>query len=122
VRGDRRSNPGKLLVKRGGPVNFRFTVAAGDGTGDTYFPVGISFAPPLPRTRTGGPNAARETFTPGAVHIYGTSLFFTDNYDAASRGRTYEFSLAIQRSRDGRIGVIDPGIVHVPPMPPGPQN
>ena len=117
VAGIRRSNPSYLLVKRGGPVNLRFTVVAGDGTGDFYFPVGISFAPPRDRRR--GVVAARQTFTPGAVHIYGTSLYFTYNYDLASRGKIFEFSLAIQRSRDGCIGVIDPGIVHIPPMPPG---
>jgi hypothetical protein len=116
VRGNHRSNPDYLLVQRGGPVNLSFTIVAGDGTGDAYFPVGISFAPPRARRR--GVVAARGTFTPGAVHIYGTTLYFTDNYDVASRGNIYEFSVAIQRSRDGRLGVIDPGIVHIPPMPP----
>ncbi len=116
VKGIRRSNPDYLLVQPGGPVNLSFTIVAGDGTGDAYFPVGISFAPPRGRRR--GVVAAHETFTPGAVHIYGPTLFFTDNYDAASRGNIYEFSVAIQRARDGRLGVIDPGIVHIPPMPP----
>ncbi len=122
VTGNRKSNPNYLLVKRGGAINFKFTIGAGDATGDLYFPVGISFAPPRATAGTPGAIAARETFTPGAVHIYGTSLFFTDNYDLASRGNIFQFSGAIQRSRDGCVGVIDPGIVHIPPIPPSIQH
>jgi hypothetical protein len=111
--------PTKLVVYPGGPLNFRFTVVAGDKSGNIYYPIGIAFC--LKNSKTSTPNAlhVRQTFASGAVHIYGTSMFFTDDYNYSSRGDIYNYYVIIQNANDGQVGVIDPTIVHYPPMPPG---
>jgi hypothetical protein len=111
---NRRINPTILRVSPGGPLNFHFKIIAADDSGDTYYPIGIGF-----RLKHNGASnrkdlTARETFASGAVHIYKTSLFFTDNYQYNSRKDLYEFDVIIQSAKDGQVGVIDPGIEHKP--------
>ncbi|HEY1764971.1 MAG TPA: hypothetical protein VGF85_08595 [Opitutaceae bacterium] len=121
VRLDTSVNPPRLLVWKGGPLNIRFTLAAAGTTRALYYPFGIALA----YTGTINPYQAprrgvlgHETFPPGSHHIYGTSLFLTDNYGLDSRGDVYEYTLLVQDAKSGQVGVIDPGLVHIPPMAP----
>jgi hypothetical protein len=109
-----RRNEAILKVTGEGPLNFRFEIDPGT-TGGVYYPLGIGF-----KLKSAGPCQgkefdARETFASGAVHIYGTSLFFTDNYDLESYGDLFEYYVIIQCVADGQVGIIDPGIWHVNP-------
>jgi hypothetical protein len=117
---DARVRPPRLLVRKGGPINFRFIIAAAGSARRLYYPFGIAL---VRAGRARAPGATRgsvvhETFPPGSVHIYGTSLFLTDNYDRPSAGETYEYTLLVQDAKTGDVGVIDPGIVHIPPIVP----
>lgn len=114
-------NPPRILVWKGGPLNLRFTVAAAGTSRALFYPFGIALAyagtiNPCESPRKG--ILAHATFPTGSVHIYGTDLYFTDNYDPESRGDVYEYTLLVQDAQSGQIGVIDPGIVHIPPMAP----
>ncbi len=44
------------------------------------------------------------------MHIYGSSLFFTDSYCADADKLGYRFCLIVQSVKTGEVGVIDPGI------------
>jgi|HubBroStandDraft_6_1064221.scaffolds.fasta_scaffold776463_2 hypothetical protein len=113
--------PPRLRVWKGGPIDFRFTIAAAGTARQLYYPFGIAVV----RAGKAAARSARpgivvhETFPPGSVHIYGTSLYLTDNYDRPSAGETYEYTLLVQDARTGEVGVIDPGITHIPPVVPG---
>jgi hypothetical protein len=118
---DTKADPPRIIVWKGGPINLRFTVVAAGTSRALYYPFGVSLAyagsiNPIETPRRG--ILAHETFPPGSVHIYGTSLFLTDNYDPPSQGSVYEYTLLVQDAASGQVGVIDPGIVHIPPMAP----
>ena len=121
VRLDTSITPPRILVRRGGPLNIRFTVAAAGTSRALYYPFGIGLAyagtiNPFEVSRKSA--LAHATFPPGSVHIYGTSLYLMDDYDSDSRGDVYEYTLLVQDAASGQVGVIDPGIVHIPPMAP----
>jgi hypothetical protein len=114
--GDRASqrapNDPTIFVSLGGAVSFEVTVTAAGGAIDLYYPIGIAFA---------AGNKARIKKRDVDVHdnfaqtyVDGTSLFFTDYYLPTTYEASFKFSVIIQRASDGKVGVIDPGIVHTP--------
>ncbi len=116
------------VIPEGGPVCFQYKIS-GTAADDTYYPIGISFCP-IPKTPVAGTPAAktpvitaasqavaRKNFSTDAVHIYGTSLFFTDSFCADADKLGYRFCLIVQSVKTAEVGVIDPGLGN--PAPPG---
>lgn len=108
-----------LKVKEGaGPITFKFKIVdeeISDRFKDTYYPLGIAFewqgSTQLIGTRK--PDmVGRSNFPIERTHVYGDSLYVTDLLISRAEGAQYKFSLIIQRERDGKIGIIDPGIEH----------
>ncbi len=100
-----------LFVRPPGAV-IRFTLGAASRDRNRYYPVGISFV----RERT--PRGADElrlgflNFPQGATRMDERTLTITDTYKDPARLVRYKFSLLVQRGADGKLGIIDPGIVH----------
>jgi hypothetical protein len=106
-------NSAILNVTGGGPLNFHFMISPGT-TRTVYYPVGIGFKLKTPGLSADKQCIARQNFASDAVHIYGTSLFFTDDYRQESYGDLFTYYVIIQRE-DGQVGIIDPGILHTNP-------
>jgi hypothetical protein len=102
-----------LKVSGVGPLNFNFTISAGKSK-TTYYPLGIGFKLKKKGVSKSEEFIARRNFASAEMHVYGTSLYFTDNYIPSAYGDLFEYYIIIQRE-DGRVGVIDPGIWHTNP-------
>ena len=101
----------------GGPVLIRFSIEDIAGKRDAYYPIGIAFVRKGKResriyTRTD--IAARKTFLASQMHLLGggRDLYVTDNYRYWNKHAKYEFYVIIQSAHNGKVGVIDPGIIH----------
>jgi hypothetical protein len=53
-------------------------------------------------------------FPQSETRFDGRGLSITDTYKDASLYVRFKFSIVIQRGSDGKIGIIDPGIIHKP--------
>jgi hypothetical protein len=77
---------------------------------ESYTPVGIVFQQQVvgngPKTDCDGRNNFAQ------AHLNGSSLIVHDNFVQKGPDYRYEFFLVIQRGSDGKIGIIDPGIVN----------
>ena len=104
-----------MVTRKGAPVSFQYKIS-GTATDDTYYPIEISFCPKKkkgeekPDVSTKSEKVARKKFSTDAMHIYGSSLFFTDSYCADADKLGYRFCLIVQSVKTGEVGVIDPGI------------
>jgi hypothetical protein len=117
VTGNTPVNPTALRVSPGGPVNLRFTIVAADDRRDLYYPVGIAIH--LKKAGPGTQGAPPFNNLPAqAMHLSGTSLFYTDAYENESYGNSYEYDLYIQSLLNGVVGTIQLIVVHWPPLPP----
>ncbi len=100
-----------IYVKRPGAV-LRFTIASAETDRNRYYPVGIAFV------REGNDSTSDEhrlgilNFPPLHMRVDGRTLLISDRYHAETRRVRHKFSVLIQRGSDGKIGVIDPGIIH----------
>jgi hypothetical protein len=105
VEGDR-----VCVMRPGAPI--RFTVDAADGEQEKYFPVGITFV----RGDSGGEGDEQRlgllNFLQKNTHAKGRSLSIVDSYQDSAKGTRYKFSVIVQRGSDGKIGIIDPDIIH----------
>ena len=100
-----------IYVKRPGAL-LRFTIASAGADKKQYFPVGVAFV------REGDDNTSDEhrlghlNFPQAHTRLDGRTVVVNDSYKAEARRVRHKFSVVIQRGSDGRIGVIDPGIIH----------
>ena len=100
-----------IYVKRPGAM-LRFTIASSGADAERYFPVGVAFV------REGDDNASDEhrlghlNFPQMHTRLDGCTLLVNDSYREEARKVRHKFSLVIQCGSDGKIGVIDPGIIH----------
>ncbi len=100
-----------IYVKRPGAI-LRFTIASTGTDRQRYFPVGIAFV------RDGNDHVSDEhrlghpTFPQTQTRLDGCALQIDDRFPAETRTVRHKFSVAIQRGSDGRIGIIDPDIIH----------
>lgn len=103
------TKPNTLVIKRPG-ATVRFTV-----TPDRYYPLGIAF---LLRAGVTNPNDEQRlgllNFDQSKIRRFGHVLYFTDAFLDEKADHRYEFFVIIQRASDGALGIIDPGIEHVP--------
>jgi len=92
-------------------ATIRFTLSSSPGDREKYYPVGVTFAREGKGTTSDEQRLGMVNFSPRQIRLEGHSLSITDNYKEDGKVR-YEFSIVIQRGSDGKIGIIDPGIVH----------
>jgi hypothetical protein len=107
----------KPLRVKGGDARLRFTIVSADPDsppGTIFYPVGIAFRQ---HGAAGGPldPVGRGTFWGRRPAFDGRSLTVHDDFREVGDQRRFKFSLVIQRSTDGAIGIIDPGIEHEDP-------
>ena len=114
-----------LKISQGGPIGIHYKIT-GKEADDIYYPIGISFCPtettkkgkhPSASVGTAAATLARKNFSQDDVHIYGTSLFFTDSCCVAAEQQGYRFCLIVQSVKNAEVGVIDPAITNNPPPP-----
>lgn len=113
-----KGGPPRLNIAKGG-ATICFWIKSAD-PGYNYFPLGIAFkrwkdsAPRNKKKDTLG----RTNFSFASMHLYGRSLYITDNFNDCGADDRYKFSVIIQRQHDGAIGIIDPPLDHDPAKPP----
>jgi len=99
-----------LRIRRPG-AEIRFFIAAGPGDRDRYYPTGITFVREA-ESKGDKQRLGLYNFPQNHTRAEGRSLWIRDVYrDGAKRVR-YKFSVLVQRGSDGKIGIIDPGIIH----------
>jgi hypothetical protein len=99
-----------IYVKRpGAPIRFTLVSPATDK--DSYYPAGITFVREGDRSESDRQRLGFLNFPQRATHVEGRTLTILDSYRDRSQVR-YKFSVVLQRGSDGKIGVIDPGIIH----------
>lgn len=103
---------GTLKVKRTG-VTLCFTIKA-ENPKHKYYPLGIAFVRRNNRGRDNDEDdvLGRKNFSFGKMHLFGRSLYITDNFRDVGPADRYKFSVIIQREHDGAIGIIDPPVEH----------
>lgn len=92
-------------------ATIRFTMSSSPGDREKYYPVGVTFVREGKDSTSNEQRLGMVNFPPRQIRLEGQSLSITDNYKEEGNVR-YKFSLVIQRGSDGKIGIIDPGIVH----------
>jgi hypothetical protein len=99
-----------IYIKRPAPIRFTFLPSAADKK--QYYPVGITFLREGDRTCSDQERLGFLNFPQAETRPDDTSLTIVDRYTDRAKYVRYKFSLVIQRGSDGKIGLIDPGIVH----------
>ncbi len=102
-----------IVVQRPG-ATIRFALAAPAKGGEKYFPIGITFVREAEHNECDEQRLGLLNFPQRLTRPDGLALSITDRYrDRPGAGRVrYKFSVVLQRGSDGKIGIIDPGIVH----------
>lgn len=92
-------------------VTLVFTLASGREDRENYYPLGISYI------RAG--ETQNEELRLGFINfpqkkqaLRRRQIMVTDSYRDKEKHAKYKFSIFVQRGSDGRIGIIDPSIVH----------
>ena len=75
-----------------------------------YVPIGIAFRRRKEDGSFGYDAIAREIFDVESVNLSANSIRIRAEFPPQSRGLYVKFSIVIQRTEDGAIGIIDPGI------------
>lgn len=105
IRGD------NIVVNPPGGV-IRFKLVAPAGSGERYFPAGITFLREGQRSANDRQRLGLLNFRQAATRAADQTITITDGYVDGRKRVRYKFSLLVQRGSDGRIGIIDPGIEH----------
>lgn len=100
-----------LYIRRPG-ADLRFTIGAADGAREKYFPVGITFVREGQPSSSDAERLGLRNFPQSDTRSEGKSLVIRDRYRDGRKPVRYKFSVVIQRGSDGKIGIIDPGIIH----------
>jgi len=93
-------------------ATIRFTIASPARDKERYYPIGIAFVRDGECKAGDAHRLGMLNFLKGRIRAEGRSLSIEDGCHKDSRGARHKFSLVIQRGSDGRIGIIDPGVVH----------
>ena len=108
----------QILPVKGGGATFCFRIRSKNRS-HTYYPLGIAFRRRNNRGRDNdkGDILGRKNFSFASMHLWGRSLYITDNFKDCGQGDRYKFSIIIQRQHDAAIGIIDPDLVHTSSHP-----
>lgn len=93
-------------------TTLRFTIASADTAKETFYPAGITFVREGERTDSDRLRLGLLNFPQTLTRVEGRTVSITDSYRDKARRVRYKFSLLVQRGSDGKMGIIDPGIVH----------
>ena len=99
-----------FIKKPGSPI--RFTLKTGDGTRERYYPVGITFVRANAKRATDAVRLGFVNFPERDTRADEQMLVIDDVYKDVAWPVKYKFSVVVQRGSDGKIGIIDPDIVH----------
>ena len=100
-----------IYVLRPG-TTLRFTIGSAGGARETFYPAGITFVREGEKSDSDRLRLGLLNFPQTLTRLEGRTITITDSYrDRAKRVR-YKFSLLVQRGSDGKMGIVDPGIVH----------
>jgi hypothetical protein len=102
----------ELFIRRPG-ARIHFTIGSSAGDTEKYFPVGITFLREGRKDSSYRQRLGFINFPQSETRFNERSVAITDTYKDASPSVQYKFSLVIQRGSDGKIGIIDPRIVHI---------
>lgn len=100
-----------IYVKPPGAV-LRFTIISARGQKTRYFPVGITFVREGDRNSSDEQRLGLLNFPQSDIHMERQRLVITDSYKDKAKCVRYKFSVIVQRGSDGKVGIIDPDIVH----------
>lgn len=102
-----------LLIRPPGAM-IRFTIGSSASDSEKYYPVGITFLREGEKNTSDRQRLGLLNFPQSETRFDGRALSITDTYKDASLYVRFKFSIVIQRGSDGKIGIIDPGIIHKP--------
>ncbi len=100
-----------LYIRRPGAA-IRFTIAAAAGDKERYFPVGIAFVREAADNASDEQRLGLQNFPQRLIRFDGRSAVIVDRYRDREAYVRYKFSVVVQRGSDGKLGIIDPGIIH----------
>ncbi len=100
-----------IYVQRPGAV-LRFSVASSRADKNRYYPVGIAFVREAEGNSSDELRLGLQNFPQSLIRLEGRAILITDRYTDVAKYVRYKFSVPIQRGADGKIGIIDPGIIH----------
>jgi len=100
-----------ILVWKPG-ATIRFTIVPAPGDKEKYYPAGITYVREGATSTSDRQRLGLLNFPQGRTRVDGQTLTFTDSYRDKAKKIRYKFSVLIQRGSDGKIGLIDPDIVH----------
>jgi hypothetical protein len=103
---------GNDIHVKGPGATLRFTIASSGGDKNQYYPIGIAFVREGDASSSHAQRLGHLNFPKNQTVIDGRTLLVTDTFKDDARNTRHEFSVVIQRGADGKIGIIDPGIVH----------
>jgi hypothetical protein len=93
-------------------ATFKFTIVPDHGA-ETYFPIGIALVRVDPPAATVDERLGLQVFH--RLQSPNAQVLFVDDHFAHTARRMsmrYKFCLVIQRGSDGKLGIIDPGIIN----------
>ncbi len=100
-----------IYIKPPGAI-LRFTITSARRGKTRYFPVGITYVREGDRNTSDEQRLGLLNFPQSEIYMRRQTLMITDSYKDKTKCVRYKFSVIVQRGSDGKIGIIDPGIVH----------
>ena len=100
-----------IYVKRPGAM-IRFTITSSAADKQRYYPIGIGFVREGDRNSSDEQRLGLLNFPQSLTRPDRRTIVIADTFRDEARHVRYKFSVIIQRGSDGKIGIIDPGIVH----------
>jgi len=92
-------------------VSLVFTLASAKEDRENYYPLGISYVR-AGESKTEALRLGFVNFPQKKQLVKGRQIVVTDSYRDREKYAKYKFSIFVQRGSDGKIGIIDPSIVH----------
>lgn len=92
-------------------VTLVFTLASALEDRESYYPLGISYVR-AGETQNENLRLGFVNFPQKKQTLRRHQITVTDSYRDREKYAKYKFSIFVQRGSDGRIGIIDPSIVH----------
>jgi len=100
-----------LYIRRPGAA-IRFAVAPAAGDKGSYFPTGIAFVREASDNASDEQRLGLQNFPQRDIRFDGRTVLIVDRYRDKEPFVRYKFSVVVQRGADGKLGIIDPGIIH----------
>ena len=99
-----------LYIQPPGAV-LQFTLLSTHEDRENYYPLGISYVRDG-ESRSDDLRLGFLNFPQKKQHLKGRSITITDSYRDKQPKVRYKFSIFVQRGSDGKIGIIDPSMIH----------